>query len=138
MERHRLFLDANILFSAAYRPNAGLLRFWQLPNITLLSSEYALEEAKRNLETAEQKNTLKELLKKVEVLPNTFASIALPISLTLPPKDQPIIVAALSAKADYLITGDFRHFGPFFKKKIAGIIILPPAEYLYHTRRNLS
>lgn len=25
----KLFLDANILFSAAYRSNAGLLRLWE-------------------------------------------------------------------------------------------------------------
>jgi len=26
----RLFLDAHVLFSAAYRPNAGLLKLWKL------------------------------------------------------------------------------------------------------------
>jgi hypothetical protein len=32
---HRLFLDANILFSAAYRPDAGLIKLWKLPDATL-------------------------------------------------------------------------------------------------------
>jgi len=26
----RLFLDANVLFSAVYRPNPGLLKLWKL------------------------------------------------------------------------------------------------------------
>jgi len=42
---HRLFLDANILFSAAYRPHAGLLQFWKLKDTILCSSHYAMEEA---------------------------------------------------------------------------------------------
>ena len=45
----RLFLDANVLFSAAYRPNAGLLRLWRLPDVVLCTGRYALEEARTNL-----------------------------------------------------------------------------------------
>ena len=46
---HRLFLDANILFSAAYRRDSGLVQFWKLNDTTLCSSRYALEEARINL-----------------------------------------------------------------------------------------
>jgi hypothetical protein len=45
----RLFLDADVLFSAAYRSEAGLLRFWQLKNAVLSTSHYASEEARVNL-----------------------------------------------------------------------------------------
>ena len=40
----RLFLDANVLFSAAHRPEGRLLRLWKLDDVTLCSSRYALEE----------------------------------------------------------------------------------------------
>jgi uncharacterized protein len=43
----RLFLDANVLFSAAYRPGVRLLKLWKLKNVALFSSRYALEEALR-------------------------------------------------------------------------------------------
>ena len=46
----RLFLDANVLFSAAYRPSAGLLIFWKLAGVQLLSSRYAVAEALANLD----------------------------------------------------------------------------------------
>jgi len=46
---HRLFLDANILFSAAYRPDAGLVQFWKLKDTILCASRYAIEEARINL-----------------------------------------------------------------------------------------
>ena len=49
-----VFLDANVLFSAAYRPDAGLLRLWELADVVLISSDYAVEEARRNLDTPEQ------------------------------------------------------------------------------------
>jgi uncharacterized protein len=45
----RLFLDANVLFSAAYRPDAGLLQLWKLEDVALCSSHYAAEEARLNL-----------------------------------------------------------------------------------------
>jgi len=34
----RLFLDANVLFSAAYRPQVGLVRLWKLKDVVLCSS----------------------------------------------------------------------------------------------------
>jgi predicted nucleic acid-binding protein len=45
----RLFLDANVLFSAAYRPEAGLVRLWTLKDVVLCTSHYAAEEASLNL-----------------------------------------------------------------------------------------
>jgi uncharacterized protein len=45
----RVFLDANILFSAAYRQDSGIVRLWRLTDVTLITSQYALEEATRNL-----------------------------------------------------------------------------------------
>jgi hypothetical protein len=45
----RVFLDANVLFSAAYREQNGLLQFWSLTNTTLLTSAYSVAEARRNL-----------------------------------------------------------------------------------------
>ena len=42
-------MDANILFSAAYRSDAGLKRLWKLPGARLITSAYAVEEARRNM-----------------------------------------------------------------------------------------
>jgi len=52
----RIFLDANVLFSAAYRENSGLIEIWRVKGVRLLSSSYAIEEAKRNLAAAEQRH----------------------------------------------------------------------------------
>jgi predicted nucleic acid-binding protein len=124
----RLFLDANVLFSAAYRPNAGLLRLWKLRNVILCSSRYSLEEARINLADEVQRARLTTLARSIHLF--DAPSSELPQWVSLPDKDVPILLAALEAKATHLITGDVRHFRPYFGKKIAGILVLLPEDYL--------
>jgi hypothetical protein len=40
-----VFLDSNVLFSAAYRRDAGLRGLWRLPRARLITSAYVAEEA---------------------------------------------------------------------------------------------
>ncbi len=124
----RLFLDANILFSAAYRPNAGLLQFWKLKGVILCSSHYALEEARINLTESRQRRRLAKLAQSVRLF--DAASHDLPAGLLVPEKDAPIVLAAIEARATHLITGDIRHFGPYLGSAFEGILVLTPAQYL--------
>ena len=86
----RLFLDANILFSAAYRPDAGVARLWELPKVALLTSSYAVEEAGRNLRGKDQLTRLHELLKKVEIGEAMMLPPELRGTIDLPEKDWPV------------------------------------------------
>jgi hypothetical protein len=45
----RVFLGANVLYSAAYMEFAGVARLWSLDDVQLLSSAYAIAKARRNL-----------------------------------------------------------------------------------------
>lgn len=45
----RVFLDANVLFSAAWRTGCGLTRLWHIESNRLVTSPYAANEAERNL-----------------------------------------------------------------------------------------
>jgi hypothetical protein len=56
--------------------------------------------------------------------------ISLPEAVELVEKDRPILLAAIHAHASHLLTGDFAHFGHLYGSRIAGVLILPPAEYL--------
>lgn len=125
-----LFLDANILFSAAYKPDSRLRVLWSLSDVTLVTSAYAVEEARRNLPEATQKEALEILLKDTRLLLETRTDLRVPASLGLPGKDLPILAGAVQIKADILLTGDFQHFGPLFGKKIRGVLILTPAAFL--------
>src|SRR5262245_2385081 len=124
----RLFLDANVLFSAAYHLNAGPLQFWRLKNVALCSSHYTLEEARINLTQDVQRHRLEKLVTVIQF----FDSIprSLPPEIILPDKDLPIFQAAMAVRATHLITGDVRHFGRYFNKTIEGIVVLSPADYL--------
>lgn len=124
-----LFLDANVLFSGAYREGAGLLRLWEMAGIELVTSVYALEEARRNLREPEQRGRLDRLARRLVV-----AAVVTPHPtvdrMPLAGKDRPILSAAIHAGATHLITGDVRHFGRWFGERVEGVLILPPSGYL--------
>jgi predicted nucleic acid-binding protein len=124
----RIFLDANVLFSAAYRPGTDLLRLWNKP-VQLLTSEYAATEARINLPEEAQRIRLAELLRRVRVMASHPTAL-LPDDIDLPEKDRPILLAAIQANATHLLTGDKQHFGRYFGRRLAGVLILSPSEYL--------
>ena len=128
----RLFLDANALFSAAYRKDAGVQRLWGLVEVELVTSAYAIEEARRNLDFAQQRSDLGELLREVRVS-NLLADPAGHPEIEgsgLPGKDLPVLRAAVAAGATHLVTGDRKHFGHLLGKKVAGVLVVRPADYL--------
>ena len=124
----RAFLDANVLFSAAYRPDAGVRRLWRIATVHLVTSEYAAEEARRNLDTAEQRVDLEALLAVLEIA-GTPPDRRIPSAPKLPDKDRPILVAAIEARATHLLSGDVEHFGPYYGRALEGVLILPPADF---------
>jgi predicted nucleic acid-binding protein len=125
----RVFLDANVLFSAAWRADSGLLRLWRMSRARLLTSAYALAEARRNLEEPGQLARLERLVQKDEITPDV-ANGELPESVELPDKDRPILLAAIAGGATHLLTGDVRHFGSLYGRTVCGILVLAPADYL--------
>jgi predicted nucleic acid-binding protein len=123
----RVFLDANVLFATAWLPKAALQRLWELDDAELLSSSFAIDEARRNLETPAQRGRLTRLLRQVRLIePEHFT---LPRGIRLPEKDLPILLAAIDGRATHLLTGDREHFGLYFRQEISGVLILLPAEY---------
>jgi predicted nucleic acid-binding protein len=124
-----LFLDANVLFSAAYLPETRLREFWTLPGVELVTSGYAWEEAHRNLRTLEQQQRLAALGPGVRIV-NEHGTWILPADVILPEKDRPILAAAILSGATHLVTGDASHFGVWYGKRIGGVLVLRPAAYL--------
>ena len=132
----RVFLDANVLYSAAYLEQSGL-RLWTLDDVDLLTSAYALEEARRNLamDRPEAVTRLERLCKAITTV-NAPQGLKLPVNVQLEDKDQPILLAAIHGRADYLLTGDVRHFAHLYGKRIATVLVLRPAQYFTHRRRS--
>lgn len=126
----RVFLDANVLFSIAYG-SPGLKRLEELARnnrCLLLASSYVVEEANRNLSEPSPGRRLEKFLVNVETTPEI--DLQMPCPLDLPEKDRPVLLAAISVRADYLLTGDTLHFGKHFGKKVSGVTICLPRDYL--------
>jgi predicted nucleic acid-binding protein len=47
----------------------------------------------------------------------------------LPEKDQHVFAAALLSRADFLVTGDRKHFGEWYGSTLLGLRIEPPARF---------
>jgi uncharacterized protein len=126
----RIFFDANILFSIAYG-SPGLKRLEELARnkrCSLFASDYVIEEARRNLSDPSQQRRLHTFLTNVEITPEMDPQI--PCPLDLPEKDRPVLLAAIFIRADFLLTGDTIHFGKHFGKKVSGVTICLPRDYL--------
>jgi uncharacterized protein len=131
----RLFLDANVLFSAAIKPSSRIHAFFQLSDAgfcDLLTSTHAALEASRNIQIKfpMQLKTLETLLGAVTLVNEPGKALVRWASDYLPDKDAPILAAALAGKADILVTGDNKHFGLMFEKKYKGVLVLTPAQTL--------
>jgi uncharacterized protein len=138
--RHRLFLDANVLFTAAHNPGGKAAFLFEAvarpnPPWQLLCSTYAIEEARRNLATkAPQRMAAFEALCAVlQTVPQPATAL---VPLALPEKDEPIWSAALAARATHLLTGDIKDFGPHMNRPAAtsGVVIQTVGDYLAGAR----
>jgi predicted nucleic acid-binding protein len=127
----RIFLDANVVYAAAYRDASPLRRLWELKDIQLWTSDYAAAEAMGNLteDRPQRVPELRALLSRLRIEAQTQGETALPEGVRLVAKDRPILLAAIRVGAKYLLTGDKTHFGAYFGQVLGGVIVLPPAEY---------
>lgn len=132
----RLFLDANVVFSAAHRDEGraqAIVALARAGRCELLVSAHALEEARRNLvlKSPRHEARLKRLLSVVTLVAEAPpAMTAWAGEQGLPPKDAPILAAAVNASADLLVTGDSRDFGRLFGLTLRGVKVVTPAEAL--------
>lgn len=127
----RVFLDANVLFSAA--KSDGAVRKLVLALLdagqTCCANSYVVEEARRNL-GAKYPGGLPffaELVEKLEVGGLYGKPTNLEIEIDLSDKDTPVLYAAIGMKCDTLVTGDSTHFGLLFGQDVAGVLVLSPA-----------
>lgn len=125
----RVFLDANVLFSAAWRSASGLTRLWEFASIHLVTSPYAADEAERNLarKRPDAVARLKALVQRIEI---TSALVTLDDGHGLPPKDVPILAAAVASHCGGLLTGDIADFGHLLGRTFQGVRILTVSQLL--------
>lgn len=126
----RVFLDANVLFSAAKSDGAmrRLLALLAAAGHECCADGYVVEEARRNLAAKWPAGVavLVALLRRVHVADTQPADRELEASLPLPEKDRPVLAAAIRHGCEALVTGDRSHFGPLYGRTIRGVKIHSP------------
>jgi len=126
----RLFLDANVLVSAALKPRSRIADLWRLPGVRLLGSPHVVTEARRNVRDSKAAERLEALLATITILPAEPSDFAIADDPDLPSRDRPILLAAIVCRSDYLLTGDMKHFAPCFGRIAEGVRVVLPGEYL--------
>lgn len=126
----RVFLDANVLVSAALKPGSRIASLWTLPGVRLLASPHVLAETRRNVQAPEAAARLEALIDALAVLPAEPADFPIEGDPGLPPKDRPVLLAAIVSGADVLLTGDITHFGGCLGTTVNGVRVSLPGEYL--------
>ena len=128
----KIFLDANILFSAAQKTSATRqLLVLVSRSAQLFSNSYAVTEAERNIANKRPHLTagLKEVVAKMQIN-DTLAAIE---SVALDEKDHPILAGAIGCRCDYLWTSDKKHFGHLYGKSVSGVTIVSSTQLFVHT-----
>ena len=128
----RVFPDANVLFSAAHREAGSLRILFRLAEAgacELVSSPYAIDEARRNIARKHPLRSvdLESLVARLVVcIEPSATNVSWAAAQPLPAKDAPILAAAVQAEADILATGDKTDFGHLFGRTLRGTEILAP------------
>ena len=137
----RIFLDANVLFTAAYSPDglsALLIELGSAGHLTLLTSSLAVIEAERNLE-AKRPAALVNLQRDLAALRIVREPAPADIERLAPPdlsaKDRPLLAAAIAARATHFVTGDLADFGRWMNPR-AGLplLVMTPRQFLTKAR----
>lgn len=131
MNRLKVILDTNIVVSGVLKPNSlpdlclrlGLNKEVQLVFSEEVFAEYSavLNRPRFNLSSQLIQKTLAELKLVSQVIEPKER-----LALASDPKDNQFLEVALAAKADFLITGNRRHFPAF----CSFVEIVTPAEFI--------
>lgn len=122
----KVFLDANILFSASNPQwlTRQLLDVLNQAGAELTSSDYVWDEAEWNV-----RSHFPECLEELGKLRSRLEWIQDPVLAEglfemLPKKDRPVLAAAIRGKCSHLLTGDYKHFGELMGREISGVRIV--------------
>ena len=126
----RIFLDANVLFSAAKSAGAVrvLVESLQAAGHTLCADDYVVAEARRNLEAKGPGalQALDALLAAIEIAKFRRDEPDPQVAALLPDKDRPVLAAAIRLGCQALMTGDRTQFGRLYGQSVRGVAIHSP------------
>jgi predicted nucleic acid-binding protein len=138
-----VFLDASVLFSAAYSQTGAsreLIRLGIRGEVKLVISDLVYREAKRNLETKapEAASEIDAFRREVpfKIVKPSVEEIQAAMKYTAA-KDAPVVAAAKTAQVDYLVSLDRSHLaGVSAVEEGSGLRIVLPGDLLKSMRED--
>src|SRR5215211_7456606 len=133
----RVFLDANVLFSAADSPRGVNRAIFDIAerreDVLLMADRYVWGEADINLRDLRKTQARAELGTLIDGL--EYVGPFAPFELTqrmqsyVPDhKGAPVLAGAISADADWLVTSNSRDFGHLYGTTVGSVLVLHPQE----------
>lgn len=147
MKKVNIFLDSSALIAGIISETGAahvLLQLGETEDIVLIISEVVISETKRSIARKSPDNlddVQKEIKKSgIKIVPDpSDEEIQANLYLMDDPNDVPILLAAMTAKVDYLATHDHKHF--LDNPKVAersGLKIGTPGDVIAWIRENLN
>jgi predicted nucleic acid-binding protein len=129
----RLFLDSSVLLSAAGSEKSLsrlIVTIAEESDWELVTAYYCRDETNRNIRKFSPKaaKTWKGMQGDITFTPNALTSNR-PLLLTAS-KDKPVLISALAAKCDVLLTLDTGDFGILLDTKVYGMLVTTPRSFL--------
>jgi predicted nucleic acid-binding protein len=132
----RIFLDANVLFSAAKSDGAirALVERLLAARHECRVDAYVIEEARRNILTKQPSRVadMETLVARLQVATVLSDPDSIEVPEAFPEKDRPVLAAAVMLGCQALITGDRSHFGPFYGRSVLMVTIHSPRSLFEH------
>ena len=130
----KVVLDTNVLVSGLLKPRskpAKILRLILQGDIDIIISEHILSEYYEVLRREKFSFEREDIEEIIEIFRSYgIRATALLETAWLPdPDDIPFLEAAMSMKADALVTGNKKHFPA---KNCKGVKVMSPSEFLHH------
>jgi len=131
----RIFLDANILFSAVKSDGAvhAFVAMLLDAGHECWVDGYVVDEARRNImaKAPGRLPHLDGLLSRLRMSAVAPAAARAEVD-GLPEKDRLVLAAAIAVECDALVTGDRAHFGKFYGRLLVGVMIHSPRSLYDH------
>ncbi len=138
MGKVSVFLDSNVLFSAAYSGEKStsylLFKLQERGFISIFISSLVILETANNLrdKKPERLGLLKELMDRTTVLDDVV--VDLPVLNSFPTADRIILSTAVAHGIRYFLTGNTKDFKDLYGKTIGKTVVLKPRDFLYKTQ----
>lgn len=141
----RIFLDSSVIFAASSSATGAsrlLILLGEMGLLQIVASEQVFEEVKRNLQLkAPGALDAFERFRKVlswEIVPYPSREQVLAAEQHIAQKDAPILVAAMNARVNRLITLDVRDFKTEQVLQFSRLMIQTPGELVKEIRNVLA